>query len=213
MKSPGHFSNKTMRRRFAEQSAFTLLELLVASSCGALVIASALVFMNFAHVSVSGIMAQSMVSDTAAHAVAYMQSRIRFATSITTDASGKTLTLGFDDDYTVDSDGDGSPYNDKDHYETVQFTGTSGTNWATASSNRLIYTPKVGVAGSSVLVPFGVRNLPGYNIFTIANTTTVLIRFGVVDSASRDRFQSIDIQATGVPLNRPASASFISVLP
>ena len=133
--------------------------------------------------------------------------------SVATDSTGNTLTLGFDDDFQTDSDGEGSPYNDQDHYETFKFTGTNGTSAATSSSNRLIYTPKVGVAASSVLVPFGVRNLPGYNIFTVPIPGTVVIRFGVVDSATRDRFQSVDIQATGVSLNRPASSSVVGVLP
>jgi len=212
MNSPGSFSNKAMRRRSAGQSAYTFVELLVASACGSLVAASAMVFMNFARVSITGTASQAMVSDSAGQAIAFMQTRIRYATSVAVDAPGNTLTLGFDDDYTVDSDGDGVTYNDKDHYETFKFTGTNGTSAATSASNRLTYTPKAG-ANSSVLVRFGVRNLPGYNIFSVANSTTVLMRFGVVDPNARDRFQSIDIQATGVPLNRPASSNVISIGP
>jgi len=200
MKCSGHGLNKAKRIR----SAFTLLELIVASACGVLVLGSFMVFLLFARVSLSGIMAQAMVSDTAAHAIALMQSRIRLADYIAVDSTGNTLTLGFDDNPAVDSDGDGNPYDDKDHYETFQFTGANGTNSATAASNRLIYTPKVGTAGSSVLVSAGVRNLPGNNIFAAGNFNTVIIRFGVVDTNTRDRFQSIDIQALGVSLNTVA---------
>lgn len=209
MKLLRYCSNSVKRRRIA----FTLLEVLVASSCAVLIIACVFVFMNFARVAVSGIMAQTMVSNTAAHAIAFIQSRIRLATSVKTDVSGNTLTLGFDDNYNVDSNSDGLPYNDQDHYETVQFTGTNGTNSANSSSNRLIYTPKVGVSGNSILVPFGVRNLPGLNIFSLGSPNTVILRFGVVDSGTRDRFQSIDIQSTGVSLNRPASSSVIGITP
>jgi Tfp pilus assembly protein PilW len=213
MKSPGHRSKNARRRRFAEQSAFTLVEVFIASSCASLVIAGAMVFMNFARVSISGITAQAMVSDSAGHAIAFIQSRIRLATSVDTDAAGNTLILGFDDNYQVDSDGDGSPYNDKDHYEHFQFVGTNGTNANTASSNRIIYIPKVGVAGSTDLVRFGVRNLPGHKIFACPNPNTAIIRFGMVDPNGRDRFQSIDIQATGVALNRPASSKVVSIIP
>ena len=202
-------SNDAKRKR----AAFTLLELLVASSCAALLIAGGLVFMNFAQVSVLGIAAQATVSSSAARAIAFMQSRIRFATSVTADTAGNTLTLGFDDDYKVDSDNDGLAFNDQNHYETFGLSGTNVTNSATASSNRLIYTPKVGANRNSVLVPFGVRNLPGLKIFTIANLNTAIIRFGVVDPSSQDRFQSIDVQATGVSLNRPASSTVIAVTP
>ncbi len=205
--------DQAKRRQFAERSAFTLLEVLVASSCASVIIAGAAVFLTFARVSVSGIAAQAMVSDRSANAIAFMRSRIRIATSVAVDTTGNTLTLGFDDDYQTDSDGDGSAYNDNDHYETFKFTGTNGTNSATSAANRLIYTPRVGVAGSSVLVPFGVRNLPGYNIFSVPNSGIVVIRFGMVDSSTRDRFQSVDIQATGVSLNRPPSSSVVGVLP
>ena len=201
------------RLRSADRSAYTFLELLVASTCGAIVLASALVFMNFARISTSGIAAQAFVSNSAANTVAFMQNRIRYATNVAVDSTGNTLTLAFDDDYNVDSDGDGSAYNDKDHYETFQFTGTNGTNAANCAGNRIVYTPKVGVAGNTVLLSYGVRNLPTFNIFTIANSTTVLIRFGVVDANARDRFQAIDIQATGVPLNRPASSSVVGIVP
>jgi hypothetical protein len=64
-----------------------------------------------------------------------------------------------------------------------------------------------------LLVPAGVRNLPGYNIFTVTNRSTTIVRFGVVDGYGRDRYQSIDIQATAVPLNRPAATNFIAILP
>jgi hypothetical protein len=204
----------TMRRRSADRSAFTLLELLVASTCGAVVIASGMVFMNFARISASGIAAQTMVSDSAAHTVEFMQSRIRLATSVAVDATGNTLTLGFDDDMTVDSDGDGSPYNDQDHYETFQFTGTNTTVATACAGNQITYTPKVGgPASNKILLSYGVRNLPTYNIFSIANSTTVLIRFSIVDASTRDRFQEIDIQATGVPLNRPASSNVVGIIP
>jgi len=204
---------KGMRRRSAGELGYTFVELLVASTCGAVVLASATVFMNFARISSSGIAAQAFVSNSAGHTVEFMQSRIRYATSVAVDPTGNTLTLGFDDDFTVDSDGDGSAYNDQDHYETFQFTGTNTTTASACAGNRIIYTRKAGTSGSTVLMSYGVRNLPTYNIFSIANATTVLIRFGVVDASARDRFQSIDIQATGVPLNRPTSSNMVGVIP
>jgi Tfp pilus assembly protein PilW len=212
MKSSEACTHRPLRKRFSSRSAFTYIELLVASSCGALVLASAMVFMNFARISVSGIAAQVMVSNTGAQALAIMQSRIRLATSVAVDSTGNTLTLGFDDDPTTDSSGDGVTYNDADHYETFQFVGTNGTGTTTAAGNKLIYTPKVGVATNMVLVRYGVRNLPSYNIFSIANGSTVLIRFGVIDTNVRDHFQSVDIQATGVPLNRPASTYTVPII-
>jgi len=205
MKFSGHCTNPAGRRRFAQRSAFTLLEVIVASACGALVLGSFMVFLLFARVSLSGIAAQAMVSDTAGRTVEFMQSRIRLADYISVDSTGNTLTLAFDDNPAVDSDipPDGNPYNDKDHYEVFQFNGTNGTNSATAAGNSLTYKPNRALPGTIVLVSAGVRNLPGNNIFAnpSTSTSTVLIRFGIVDTNTRDRFQSIDIQAMGVALN------------
>lgn len=207
MKKPGHWSKRGSLGRWG----YTLMEVMVAASVATGVTAGALVFMNFARVSASGIAGQAMVSDNAANAILFIKSRIRPATSVAVNASGNTLTLGFDDDFTTDSDADGSPYNDKDHYEEFRFTGTNVTDAAKATANRMIYVPKVGVTGSSVLVRFGVRNLPTYKIFTIPNPNTVIMRFGVVDTNARDYFQSVDIQAMGVALNRPVSKNVISI--
>lgn len=212
MKLRGNCSNETKRTRVG-QSAFTLVELVAATAAASLVIGSALVFMSFARVSVSGITAQTIVGNKAGYGIEFIQSRIRLATSVTVDATGNTLTLGFDDNYQVDSDGDGIAYNDKDHYETFQFSGANGTDAATAATNRLIYTPKVGSPGNKIILPFGVRNLPGYNIFMVPSPNTAVIRFGMVDPNARDRFQSIDIQAVAVSLNRPTSSNVISILP
>lgn len=209
MKFTDYGPGKARRRR----SGYTLLEVLVASSVGAVIMGIALIFLTFAQRSISGIAAQAMVSDTAAGAITRIQSRIRVATSISVDSTGNTLTLGFDDNYQTDSDGDGKTYNDQDHWETFQFSGTNGTSATATASNRLLYTSKVGTTAASVLVPFGVRNLPGYKIFTAGTPGTVVIRFGITDPTTRDRFQSVDIQATGVSLNRPASSSVIGFIP
>ena len=196
-----HCADKMKRRGFAERSAFTLAELVVAMGAATIVLGCAVGFFFFARISASGIMAQTRVSDQSAHALVYMQSRIRVASSVAVDSTGNTLTLGFDDNPLVDSDGDGITWNDKDHYETFQFHGTNGTNSATAASNTLIYTPKVGVNGSVVLVSAGVRNLPGNNIFALDSNNAVVINFGVVDTNTRDRFQAIEIQGRAVPIN------------
>jgi Tfp pilus assembly protein PilW len=194
-------------------AGLTLMEVLVATSIGMVLIGGTMMFINNASVSVSGITAQATLNYKAGQAIEFMQSRIQFATSISNDASGNALTLAFDDNYNVDSDGDGKTYNDKDHFERFQFLGVNGTNSSATASNSLIYIPRVGGTSRQVLLQSGVRNLPGFNIFTMTNGTTAVIRFGVVDPYGRDRFQSLDIQATGVSLNRRSSTNVISILP
>ena len=200
-------------RKLLGRSGFTLAELVVSVGATGLIVAAAFMFVSFARVSVSMIMAQTVLGDQSGRAVAFMQSRIRLANSVSVDAAGNTLTLGFDDDPKTDSDGDTITYNDKDHYESFQFQGTNGTNSTTATANKIVYTKKVGVTAAKTIVPYGVRNLPSYNIFSVPNPNTVVIRFGMVDPNTRDRFQSIDIQATGVALNMPRTSAIVGIIP
>ena len=50
-------------------------------------------------------------------------------------------------------------------------------------------------------------------MFTVTNTTTVLIRYVIVDSRAGDYYQSIDTQGAALALNRQATTNIISVLP
>jgi Tfp pilus assembly protein PilW len=190
------------------------MELMVASSIGLLVMAAAMGFAYFSGIYLSGITAQTGLNQKGGNAIEFIQTKARLATSVAVDPSGNTLTFGFDDDPAVDSDGDGKTYNDKDHFEQFKFVGTNGTS-STLSTNSLvyIYMPKTGPTNQQVLIPAGVRNLPGFNIFSISNSTTVVVRFGITDGYLQDHYQSIDIQGTAVPLNRPAITNFISILP
>jgi hypothetical protein len=209
-----HATSSTPARtsRLTASAAFTLIELMVASGIALLVMGAAMAFMYFAGISVSGITSQSVINQQAGNTIEFIQSRARLATSIAVNASGTKLTLGFDDDPLTDSDGDGKTYNDRDHYEQFWFVGATGTG-TTVSTNKLIYLANTNSTASQVLIPAGIRNLPGCNIFTLTNSTEVLVRFGVFDCYSRDHYQGIDIQATAYPLNRPTATNFISILP
>ncbi len=189
--------------------AFTLVEVLLASGIVVMILGGAMSFISFATITMSGITAQSTINDQAAHAIALLQSRARIATSVSNDASGTTMTLTFDDNYQLDSSGDKLPYNDKDHVESFKMVGSS-TNLL-SSTNSLIYTGSNGLP--RVLIPTGVCKLPGRNVFTVTNTDTVLIRFGIVDGYAEDRYQAIDIQTTTVLLNRRSLTNYISILP
>ncbi len=193
-------------------AAFTVLELLVAGAVGLLIMAGTMTFMYFSSLSVSGISSQATLNQQAGNAIEFIQSRVRYATMVSNGPAGNTLTLGFDDNPAADSNGDGISYNDKDHYERFKFIGVNGSA-SIVASNRLVYLSNIASTAQKVLIPNGVRNLPGFNIFTVTNGATVIVRFGVVDTYARDHYQSIDIQATAVPLNRPAATNFVGILP
>ena len=51
------------------------------------------------------------------------------------------------------------------------------------------------------LVPNRVRKLPSTAVFTITNSTQVLVNFGLVDSYSNDLFQALEIKTSAVRRN------------
>jgi Tfp pilus assembly protein PilW len=205
-------SEQLIRARARGTAAFTLIEVMIASSISLLVMAGAMTFLWFSGLGASGVTSQALCDQQAGNAIEFIQSRVRMAVSVSNDSSGNVLTLAFDDDPTTDSDGDGIAYNDRDHFERFQFIGVNGST-TNSSTNRLIYIPNIANATKRTFIPAGVRNLPGYNIFTVTNLATTIVRFGIVDGYGPDHYQSIDVQATAVPLNRSATTNFISILP
>lgn len=206
-------STETGRRRPRTQDAFTLVEVMVSFALGMLIIGGASTFIYYACESFSGITAQNVVNGQAGNAFNFIESRARLATSISNDASGNILTLGFDDNPNVDSDGNGKAYDDKNHFEQFKFLGVNTTNSVACSNNSLIYIPDTTSTNSKVLITKGVRNLPNSNIFSVTNTVIAIVRFGIADNYTRDNYQAVDIQGTAVSLNRPTPTNFISILP
>ena len=193
--------------RNTSRSAFTLIEALIATSVSVMVVTAAMSYTYFAGIALSGITAQTMIDAQVGNAVELIQTRARLATSIASDTSGNTLTLAFDSNPLVDSGGDGISYNDKDFFESFTFLSvTNGTNFA----NSLTYS---NVAGIRVLVGSGLRKLPNWNVFTATNGVAAAIRFGIMDTYARDHYQSAEIQAAAVPLNRPSATNIIIILP
>jgi type II secretory pathway pseudopilin PulG len=206
------WSNEPIRAQERRTAAFTLVELMVASAISLLVIAGAMTFVWFSGLGISGVGAQALTNQRAGNAIEFIQSRARLALCVSNDSSGNALTLGFDDDPTTDSDGDGIAYNDKDHYERFQFIGVNGST-NNCSTNQLVYIPDIRNSYQRPLIPAGVRNLPGYKIFTVTNGFITIVRFGIVDNYSMDRYQSTDIQGTVVPYNRPAATNLVGIVP
>ena len=207
-------SSSTRRNR----SGVTLVEMQVAMAIGVLVVAGAMAFIYYAAYAVSGVTAQTLINQQAGNSIEFIQSRVRFATSISNDVSGNILTLGFDDNVALDTASSGFPTNgipwdDKDHFEQFQFLGVNSTNVFNCASNQLVYIANTQSNSTKVLVPSGVRNLPGFKIFTMTNQVIAIIRFGIADKYQTDKYQSIDIQGTGVSLNRPWTNNVLSIIP
>src|SRR6185503_5856632 len=84
-------------RSLSARSAFSLPEVLIASALGLMVLTGTIGFMFFAGKSLSGATTQAFLNNEAGTATELILGRVRLATSITTDVSHTTLTLGFDD--------------------------------------------------------------------------------------------------------------------
>jgi prepilin-type N-terminal cleavage/methylation domain-containing protein len=191
------------------QRAFTMMELMVALTLSLLVIAATMDFFCVTGRALSGTTTQTLLNGEAGYAISKIQNAVRLATYMSNDASGNTLTLAYDLNPLVDSDGDGIPYNDKDQFARfqVQNIGTSSN-----PTNALMYWSDITQSNQTVLVKSGIRNLPNWNVFTVTNGGTVLIRFGLMDPYATDYYQSIEIQGVAVARNRQSSTNTISIL-
>jgi len=194
--------------RVEHQRAFTMMELIVALGLALLVIAAAMDFFCVTGRTLSGTTTQCELNDQAGYSIEKIQNAVRLATYMSNDASGNTLTLAFDVNPLVDADGDGIPYNDKDVYSRfqVQNIGTSSN-----PTNALLYWDDITQSNQTVLIKSGIRNLPGWNVFTVTNGGTVLIHFGLMDTYANDFYQSIEIQGAAVSRNRQAQTNTISI--
>jgi hypothetical protein len=190
--------------------AFTLVEMLFALGISGLVVTVSCTFLVMAAQSMSGTISQTALNTDAANVSDFIFSRVRLATSISNDASGNRLVLGFDDNRGTDADGDGKGYNDRNHYESFEFrTGTLGTT----VSNNLVYRTNLSAGVERRLIRGSVRALNNGMVFNTTNVATVQVNFRLLDSYALDRYQSCEIRAVMVSRNRGVATTNIDILP
>lgn len=172
---------------------FSLMEMVVAMSIVLFIAGAFAVFTEATGRSLTFVSAQSEFNQKAGHGAEFIVSRIRLANTVSNDASGNTLTLSYDDDPEVDSDGDGITWNDRNHAEQLQFVDSDGST-TTLLDNTIIYRTNASAGMSSTLVPQSVRKLSGLPVFAVTNTSTVLINFGLLYTNSQIQSQAIEIR-------------------
>lgn len=207
-------SKRAGRRRNA--SGFTLAEALVATAIGMAAVTGAMFLLTFALKGASISTAQTQENIMAGKALELIEGRVRTATMISNDAAGNVLTLAFDTNYLVDSSNgvSGIPWANQDRFEQFKFVGTNTTNTTGCASNELVWIPNTKAPDTEeVLIPSGVRNLPGHNIFFVTNTVLATICFGVADVNPQDYYNGIEIQAMAASLNRLQPNNMVSFLP
>jgi len=189
------------RQTTRSTAGFTIMEFLVVTGLVVLVVGVLAVVGESTGRTLLSLTSQASHNQTAGNGAEFMISRIRLANSVTNDASGNTITLGFDDDPDVDSDGDGIKWNDQNHFEQFQFVDTDG-NLSTLDDNKINYKANTNQSTATVVVPSSTRKLSGGAIFSLTNSTTVLINFGLLTTNASAFSQAVEIRTKAVLRNR-----------
>jgi pilin/secretion family protein with methylation motif len=216
MKLATHFFRTVREPRSKGRNGFTIVETVIASAIGVMVIGAAYLFLWFSLRAMAGVSSQTVLNQKGGNAIELIQARVRFATTNHVSSTGNTLTLGFDDDPNTDSDSNGRAYDDRNHFEQFKFIGVNSTNALDCVSNQLVYIANTNSTTQRVLISSGVRNLPGYKIFSIPtniSSSVVIIRFDVSDTTPSSHFHAVDMQGTAISLNRYWNTNNISIYP
>jgi prepilin-type N-terminal cleavage/methylation domain-containing protein len=182
------------------RAAFTLPEVLISIIVVGVIGAGALLYTSLSGRSLASIYAQSVLNQKAAYVSEVIARQVRLANSVSNDVSGNTLYLGFDDDLTTDTNGDGSAFNDVNRVELFQFQNGDGSD-TTLADNRLIYRPDASQGAFQVLLERGVRKLPGTNVFTVTSNRVVMINLGLLDESGGNYTQTIEIKSRVIRRN------------
>ena len=181
-------------------AGFTVAEFTVAMGLAVLITGMFAVFSEGTGRSMASLTMQSSLNQVAGNGTEFIISRIRLANTGQVDTAGNTLTLGFDDNPDVDSDGDKIAWNDRDHYAQFQFVDLDGFS-TTLDNNEMIYRTNTSNTASTVLVPASLRRLSSLPFFQITNST-VLINFGLLSTNDRAMSQAIEIRTKALMRNR-----------
>lgn len=172
------------------------------------VVAAMVVFTEMSTRTLASVNQQTLSNQKAAQFASYLTQRVRAANFMTNNAGETEALLAFDDDSAVDSNGDGNPYNDRDHYELFSFHD-GDQNPDTYEDNQILYRPNTNQSIVIELVQSGVKYLPGTNIFVMADhppgTTngfrTLHLNVGFYKEEGGNRTQTIEIRTSAFRRN------------
>jgi hypothetical protein len=185
----------------SHRAAYTLTEYLVAVGVIGLLALAGTVFVESTGRTLESVTTQSGFNQMAGHAAEFLMQRIRLANSASNSSSGDVLTLSFDDNPDVDSNGDKLTWNDKDHFEEFRLNSGDG-QVPTLTDNTITYHTNVMSTNSAILVPGYARKLSNQPIFALTNQSTVLINFGLLFTNRYAQSQMIEIRTKARLRNR-----------
>ena len=183
-------------------NGFTLIEYVITIMLTVLAVGALMILSEGTGKALVGVTTQTSDNQSVGNGVELMISRIRMANTASNDATCSTLQLSFDDDPDVDSDGDGTTWNDKDHYELFIFK-SGDTNLATLDDNYIAYATNKNSGTTNIIIPSYVRQLSGLPVFSVSNNnTTVWINFGLLTTNATPLSQAIEIRTKAVIRNK-----------
>lgn len=98
-------------------AGFTIIELMVAASIFSTATITFVSVLNYTGYAIFDITQQTDFNQSASNTALRIIQRTRSSHAFEISSQGNRLSLSFDDDYKVDSNGDGDCYNDTDHQE------------------------------------------------------------------------------------------------
>ena len=173
-------------------AAFTIVEVVISLGLVVVLVGMLVGLSEGTGRTIVSITNQTTENQAVGNGIEFIMARIRLANTASNDATGNVLTLSFDDNPYVDSNGDGLTWNDKDHYEQFIYK-TTDTNWSTLDDNYICYKANVNTASTNIIVPSSVRKLSSTTVFAVSNTT-VWINFGLLTTNSTPLSQAIEIR-------------------
>ena len=185
---------------FRNGYAFTMAEFVIALGAGVILVAALIILTGGMGRTLLSITSQITHNQNAGNGIEVILSRIQMANFASNDPSGNALTLSFDDDPEVDSDGDQVTWNDQNHFERFGYVPV-GTNWNVIENNFIFYATNITSTISNIVVPSSVRKLPGQSIFYVSNNT-VWINFGLLTTNATPFSQAVEIRTKGTFRNK-----------
>jgi len=189
-------------------AGFSMIEAMIAFGIVGFAVAAMVVFTEMTTRSLASVNQQTLSNQKAGQFASFVTQRVRAANFMTNNSADTEILLSFDDDIATDSDSDGNPYNDRDHYELFAFQdGDDNTN--TYSDNLILFQPNTNASAVIKLVTGGVKHLPGTNLFVMADhpagTTngfrTLHLNVGFHHQEGGNRTQTIEVRTSAFRRN------------
>lgn len=187
-------------------AGFTIVELMIATTILSFVGIVFVSLIKFSGYSMLDISQQTEFNRSASNTTFQIIQRTRYSHTFLVTDSGNILTLIFDDNAEVDTDGDGDFYNDDDHQETFQYVASDTTVTNSIGTDTTLTAESISHLSAADSTPrtliTNVLPIGTLAIFEEATTRQVDIHFRLYNQlANNPRTQKIEISTSAYRVN------------